>query len=94
MMEDQLPDAFANRQYDTFVHVEVVDFERDAIDVAWVYPAGVETDSDTISPPATTAFYLAGATVRADADEFVCVAEYSLTRSKDDDRVIFRNVFK
>ena len=91
-VEDQLADAFTDRQYDTFVHVEIVDFERDTIDVAWVYPAGVKTNRHAITTPAAARLHFAGAAVRADSDEFMCVRKDTLARTQDDDWMIFGDV--
>lgn len=94
VMEDQLPYPLANRQYDTFVHVQVVDFERNAVDVARIDPTGVKTDRYAVATPAAARFYLAGTAMSTDADEFVRVCQDTLAGLQDDDRMIFRDIFE
>src|SRR6218665_2648747 len=60
MMENNLSDAFAHGQKDRFVLVKVVDFKRQAVDVAWVNPARVKTDRNTAATPGRAGLNFAG----------------------------------
>lgn len=79
VMENQLADTLTHRQYDAFVHVEIVDLERDTVDIARIDSTGVKTDCDAVSTPAAAAFDFAGAAMRTDTDKLVGVRQDALT---------------
>lgn len=87
-MEDELPHALTDWQYDRFMLVEVKNFQCNTVDVSRVYPASIKTNRDAISAPATAGTYFGSASVSPDAHELMRMRQNSLAWTKNDDRVV------
>lgn len=76
------------------MHIEIINFERDAVDIAWIDPSRIKTDGNAISSPATPCADFCCTTVSANTHELVRVRKDALTRSEDDDGVIAWNILE
>ena len=80
VMENQLPDALTDWQDDTFVTIEIVDFERNAIDVARIDPPSVKAHRHPVTPPARSTLDVSCATPGANANKLMRMCQDALAR--------------
>ena len=90
-MENNLGKTFADWQKYGFPFVEVIDFKRQAVNIAGVYPSSVKTDGDTVASPAGSATDFTG-TGWADTKEFMRMSQDTFAGLQADNRMVKRDI--